>query len=217
MSVAMKAPEIDGPRVSGALRLLEHVHEAHDGADDAHRRGEAAGRLEQLGALLVARGHGVDLDLEDLAHEVRVGAVDDELHALLGEGVLDLLEIGLEGQQAVLAGPLGEADELVDLAGQVVLGAREGDLVERRDLLHGVHAARGQGGAERPDEHEDHRGHVEERRRRGALHHGGPEDPDARSDDADGSCGLHRSLVIGSGPRIFRPSRRSLDGPARAV
>ena len=88
-SVAMNAAEIDGPSVSGASRLLEHVDEAEDGADDAHRRGVAAGLLERLRAGRVALAHGVVLGLEDVGDEVGVGAVDDELQALRGERVLD--------------------------------------------------------------------------------------------------------------------------------
>ena len=63
--------------------------EAEDGADDAHGRGVAAGLVERLRSRRVALAHGVVLGLEDVGDEVGVGAVDDELQALLGERVLD--------------------------------------------------------------------------------------------------------------------------------
>jgi hypothetical protein len=49
----------------------------------------------------VAAAHRVDLGVEDVADELRVGAVDDELQALARVGVLDPFELLLEGEQAV--------------------------------------------------------------------------------------------------------------------
>jgi len=65
-------------------------------------------------ALVVAGHHAVDLGLEHLADELRIGAVDDELQALAGEVVLDLGGLAVEGQQTLASRLLGEADELVD-------------------------------------------------------------------------------------------------------
>ena len=73
----------------GLVEVAEHVDQAEDGADDAHRRGVAAGLVERLHARGVALAHGVVLGLEDVGDEVGVGAVDDELQALAGERVLD--------------------------------------------------------------------------------------------------------------------------------
>ncbi len=108
ISVAMNAAEIDGPSVGGRGEVLEHVHEAQHRADDAHRRREAAGLLERRGAGLVARGHAVDLGLEDRVHHLGVGAVDDQLQGVAGEGVLDLAELRVEREQALAAGLVGE-------------------------------------------------------------------------------------------------------------
>ena len=59
----------------------------------------------------VALAHGVVLGLEDVGDEVGVGAVDDELQALLDVRVVDLGDLVVERQQAVAAGLLGVADE----------------------------------------------------------------------------------------------------------
>jgi hypothetical protein len=90
------------------------VHEPHHRADDPHRRREAAGLLERRGARGVAGGHAVDLGLEDVAHELGIGAVDDQLQPLAGELVVDLVELRVERQQALAAGLLGERDEQLD-------------------------------------------------------------------------------------------------------
>ena len=103
----------------GLVEVAEHVHEAEDGADDAHGRRVAAGLLERLRRRRVALAHGVVLGLEHVGDEVGIGAVDDELQALAGVGVLDAAELLVERQQAVAARLLGVADELGDAAVEV--------------------------------------------------------------------------------------------------
>ena len=51
----------------------------------------------------------LDLEVEDVLDELRVGAVDDEAQALLEERVVDALRLLLERQQALAAGALGHA------------------------------------------------------------------------------------------------------------
>ena len=75
---------------------------------------EARGGHEEGGAGLVARLRCGDLGLEDLADDLGVGAVDGHLDALAQERVLDLLGSGLEREQALLAGGLGESEQLGD-------------------------------------------------------------------------------------------------------
>ncbi len=96
ISVAMKAAEIDGPERGGRCQVLQHVHQAEDGADDPHRRREAAGLLERRGADGVAGGHAVHLGLEDRVDHLGVGTVDYQLQGVAGEGILDLGELGVE-------------------------------------------------------------------------------------------------------------------------
>src|SRR4029078_4291459 len=102
----MNAPEIDGPRVSGCDRfsstctrpitvpmmpivgakppaLSKGSAAGRWGAGQPAVRGEAPGLVEGLGRVPVARGHALDLGLEDVADEVGIGAVDHELQALL--------------------------------------------------------------------------------------------------------------------------------------
>ena len=58
--------------------VLEHVDQAHDGADDADGRGVAAGGVEELRRLLRLGLLRLDLGLEDVAELLGVGAVDGE-------------------------------------------------------------------------------------------------------------------------------------------
>ena len=88
----------------------------------AWTKGARAGR--------VALAHGLVLGVEHGGDEVGVRAVDDELQALLGERVLDVLDGLVEGQQAVAARLLGVADELVDAADEVGVVGHEGLHVE---------------------------------------------------------------------------------------
>ena len=67
----------------------------------------------------MALAHRLVLGVEHGGDEVGVGAVDDELDALARERVLDALDRLVEGQQAVAARLVGEADELVDAADEV--------------------------------------------------------------------------------------------------
>ena len=90
ISVAMNAVEIDGPEGRRRRQVLEHVHEAHDGADDPDRRREPARLLERRRPGRMTSRHPVDLGFEDVAHERGVAAVDDELQPLAGELVVDL-------------------------------------------------------------------------------------------------------------------------------
>ena len=88
----------------------------------------------------MSRSHSVDLGLEDVADDLGVGAVDDELQSLLGELVVDLLDLGVERQKTLAARLLGKRDEQVDAALDVGRLSADHDLVERRDPLHPVHA-----------------------------------------------------------------------------
>ena len=107
----MNAAEIDGPSVAGADRFWSTCTSPMTvpmipivGAKPpAFSNGSDAG--------VVAGGHAVDLGVEDVAHELGVGAVDDQLQALLGELVVDLGDLGVERQQALAPGLLGERDE----------------------------------------------------------------------------------------------------------
>ena len=75
--------------------------------------------MNGLRAGAVALAHRLVLGVEHGGDEVGVRAVDDELDALLGERVVDLLDRLVERQQAVAARLLGVADELVDAPDQV--------------------------------------------------------------------------------------------------
>jgi hypothetical protein len=139
----------------------------------------------------VALGDAVDLRLQDPAHEVGVGAVDDELQALAGVRVVDRLHLGLERQQALAAGLLGQADHQLDVPGVVDDRALEGDDHQLRDhhevLEVGARHDRARGAA--PDHHE--RRDVEQRHRVRALEHGREETGADGDGDPDGGDGFH--------------------------
>ena len=99
------------PRV---VEVLEDVDERHDGAEDPEGRREAAGRRPEVGVVLMALSHPVDLGLEDRPDQVGVGAVHHELQALLGVLVVDLRQVVLQREQALLTGLLGELDHLAE-------------------------------------------------------------------------------------------------------
>ena len=111
ISVAMNAEEIEGPSVAGADRFWSTCTRPITVPMMPDRRREPAGLLERRDAGVVAGGHTVDLRVEDVAHQLGIGAVDDELQALLGEGVVDLGDLGVERQQSLAARLLGERDE----------------------------------------------------------------------------------------------------------
>jgi len=64
----------------------------------------AAHGLEHREVALVAVLNGLRLDLHNFAEELRVGAVNHELHALARELVVDLLYVGLERQEPFTPG-----------------------------------------------------------------------------------------------------------------
>ena len=107
------------------------MHQAHDGADDAHRRREAAGLVEHRGADVVAGDHAVDLGFQHLADKVRVDAVDDQLKALAGELVVDLGDTLVERQQAFAARLLGQRDEKRHTPGHIRGLGLQDQLVQR--------------------------------------------------------------------------------------
>ena len=209
--VAMKAEEIEGPSVAGADRFWSTWTSPMTvpmipivGANPpAFSNGEHAG--------VVPGGHTVDLGLEDVADELGVGAVDDQLEALLGERVVDLGDLGVERQQALASRLLGERDEEVDAPLDVERVGADHPLVQRGDLLHPVHADarhRRAGGA---GDDEDERGRVHERGRAGPVHHRAHQDPHGRDSDSYAGCGLH-DPVIGRAMETFTPLDRSPDG-----
>ena len=120
----MKATAMWAPSLSRLGEVGKDDDEAENGADDAHRGRETAGRLEDLGLVLAVLLEDRDIVLQELAEGLGVRAVDDVAQALLEEGILlgvEGLHVLLEGQQAVSARLLGQGDEA---QGQVLLFGR---------------------------------------------------------------------------------------------
>ena len=144
---------------------------------------------------VVAGRHPVDLGVEDVAHELGVGAVDDQLQALLGEGVVDLGDLGVERQQSLAARLLGERDEQVDPPLDVERLGVDHALVQRGDLLHPVHADARQRHAAGAGDDEQQRRRVHERGRAGPVHHRAHQDAHDRDSDSYAGCGLHDPVI----------------------
>ena len=80
----------------------------------------AAHELQCREVRFVAVFHGFAFDLHDFAQELGVGAIDHELHALARELVVDLVDVGFEGEETFAASLVGHVDEEVDGGGGVV-------------------------------------------------------------------------------------------------
>ena len=222
-SVAMNAVEIAGPSIEGFARFWSTCTSPITVPMIPIVGREAAGLLERGRAGGVARRHAVDLGVEDLAHELRVGAVDDELKALAREVVVDLGELRVERQQALAARLLGERDDQLHAPAHVELGRPERELVERRDLLHRVHPDARERRAAGADEHDDERRDVEERHRLRPLHHGGEQQRDRRPRRFRWRLQPSSARVIGGRRRTFnrrsaarRPCSASVEDRRRA-
>ena len=189
---------MDGPERRRVGEVLEHGDEAHHRADDPHGRREARGLLEGVGVGGVAVGHAVDLHLHDLAHDLGVGAVDHELHALAGELVVDVPHVLVQREEPLAPGPLGEVGEHRVAPDQVELLPLEGLEVQRGDRLDAVEGGARHRGPERAAEHDERGGHVEQADHGRALDGRADGEQDDRAEDADGGDGLHALVVIGA-------------------
>ena len=107
--------EGDGDAATDLVDVGEVLHdldEAEDGADDADGGRVAACGFEDCGDFFFDLGFVVELELHDLADLAGLGAVDGEHEGLLEEGIGDGGEIGVERDDAALAGFVGEGDDL---------------------------------------------------------------------------------------------------------
>ncbi len=131
-----------GPRVSGSrgcrarARARSRCRARRSSGRSRRRRGRRLRRA--CGGVCIASSSRCRIS----STRVRIGAVDDELHALLGEVVGDLVELGLEGEEAVAAGGVSEPDEPLDLRALLERRGGERGLVAGDDLLHPLHAER---------------------------------------------------------------------------
>ena len=171
------------------------MDETHDRADDPHRRCESPCFFERCRASSVAGGHPVDLGLEDVTHELRIDAVDHQLEPLLGELVLDLVDLRIEREQSLSSRLLGERDQQLDATSQVGrLGAHH-QLEQAGDALHAGHPDARHRRSPRADHDDDDRGHVDERGGAGPLHHRAEQDSGRRGSDPYASCRLHVPVI----------------------
>ena len=96
----------------GVAHRAQHLDEADQRADHAHRRCRIADRLEDRLAVAMALQRELEILRQDRAHDCGVVPVDDEIQRLPEELVGD---VGfLERQQAARARVVGEIDRRVD-------------------------------------------------------------------------------------------------------
>ena len=182
--------------------MAEHVHQAHDGADDAHRRCEATRRLEHRVFALVPLGHRGDIGFHDLAHQLGIGAVDDQQHALPNRLVVDLAGFAFQRQQAFAAGALGQPHEQVDqvaLGGLLLMKRYAKHLAQLRDA---VQRERDDKRADGAAEHDHGRRQVEQREQdadAACLDDRRAENRDQREAEADARTFIHSSALL-AGP-----------------
>ena len=176
--------------------MPEHLDQAQHGPDDADGRGVAAHVGEQLRRRLVDGALGVDLGGQDDGDLFGVGAVDGQLQAAAQELVLHLGGLGLQGQQALPAGPAGQPDQgLHRVVGLRGLGGEGPDqlLGQRADIAH--HGT-GDGGADGAAEDQDHRRDQEDGTDVAAFHGHRADDGDDRQDDADDQGRIHQESFL---------------------
>src|SRR5690606_16620110 len=130
------------------------------------------------------------------AQFLAIGAVGDVLQGPLQERVLDLLGLLLEGEQALAASLLGEADDLVDdllwLVGRAAL-ERCGHLLEGVDRI--LNRAAGDADRDRREEHEDHGSRQQEGAHVGALDRDHGVEGTESEPDADDGCEIHQIFL----------------------
>ena len=93
----------------GLVQVAEHIDQTHDRTDDAHGRRVAAAGREHGELALVALGHSSHIGFHDFAHQLWIGAVDNQQHAFFDGRIVDFGGLALESQQTLATGTLGEA------------------------------------------------------------------------------------------------------------
>ena len=156
----------------------------------------ASGGFEDGGDLFFDLGFVGELELHDLADFGGLGAVDGEHEGLFEEGIVDGGEVGVEGDDAVFAGLVGELDDLGE-DGFAVLGFMEEDLHEG--------LAGGDEDAEGELEHDGSGGSADDDHGGGGLgdltdvsafdHHAG-EDADKSENESADAGDVHEELLL---------------------
>src|SRR6185312_16332323 len=120
------------PHLLDVVEVLHYLNKAENGADDADGGGEAAGGIKGLDGALGLLGLVAEFEFHIVAQLLRLGAIHRQHQSLAQKGFLDALQVLVEGYDALLAGLLGKADDLVDQAMQVRLLAEEDGLQLRK-------------------------------------------------------------------------------------
>ena len=89
------------------VEMLHHLNQSENGSDDADGGRESSGRLKYLRNLLFVLGLIVEFQFHDLAQFLGLGAVDRQHERFLQERIVDLGELGVEGDDALAACFLG--------------------------------------------------------------------------------------------------------------
>ncbi|MBK9610835.1 hypothetical protein [Candidatus Amarobacter glycogenicus] len=189
------------------IQVGHDAHEAHNGTQNANRRGDTSEEFEGGKVPLVAVLHGIGFDLHDLAEEFGIRAVDHELDALAGERVVDLVDVGFQGEKALAPRLVGHGDEEVNGLGRVVPGpAEERFHEELREANHHRHGLGDHHRAERADEDDHEARDVEQGARVAAFEDVAADDPDECESEADNGCEVHQALLRTAPTAILRNS-----------
>ena len=96
------------------------MDEAQHRAHDSEAGGVASHCLPDLGGLVVAVLHLLDLLVEERDELILVGSVHNHLQAVPGEVVLDAREAVLKGEETLLPGGRGHLINEVELRLQII-------------------------------------------------------------------------------------------------
>ncbi len=128
----------DGDAAAHLLNVVQMLHDLNQPqhrAENADGGREASGRLEDRGQPLFALRGGVQADAHDLAQLGGLGAVHGQHQGLLEEGILNGLQVGVQRDDAVAAGLVGEGDQQADEL-VVVLARRGKDVRQAAECGH---------------------------------------------------------------------------------
>jgi hypothetical protein len=142
------------------VEVLHDLNESDDGADDADGGGETAGGFEDGGDAGFDFADIIDLELHDAAQFGGLGAVDGEHEGLAKEGIGDLIEIGVEGNDAFAARFVNELDNLAEQGEAAIAFVKE----EPKEAEQG-----GEDGTEGELEHDGAEGSAEDDHGGGGL------------------------------------------------
>lgn len=171
--------------------IFHHMNQPQHRAEDADGGCVSSGRFPDLG-----RNHALFLmvfyfNFENLVHGFRFGPVDDQLNSFLYEGIFDVFQFPLEGQQPLLSREVCEIQDQLDRPPIVDVMAgkrqRQGADSSDNDRQRVLDTDR----SDRPTDYDDKGGQLQDRAHVAALQYLPPNDRTQRDHDPEYCCNIH--------------------------